>query len=138
MTYITILRHQSLGHMWTGVAGTQLENGSPLGLRKRFGTINSALPIERCSRSVAIAVPRATSRPETELVVDIENASPRTLFETGTMDSTTTGATNAFSREPLISEKLVVFIRHGFSTWNEQRRIQAITKLAYSQSMEAQ
>eukprot|EP00210_Caulerpa_lentillifera_P001110 g1071.t1 len=40
------------------------------------------------------------------------------------MDVTTSGATKSFAVKPLTTEKLIVFVRHGISTWNEERRIQ--------------
>lgn len=57
--------------------------------------------------------------------------SPRSLLQTGTMDVTTTGATQSFTQEPLTTEKQVVFIRHGMSTWNAEGRIQVLDDRLY-------
>ena len=49
---------------------------------------------------------------------------PRSTFNTGSMDITTAGATVSLSDKPLQSEKQIIIVRHGLTTWNEQHRIQ--------------
>ena len=45
------------------------------------------------------------------------------------MDITTAGATTSLCGHPLTSEKTIVIVRHGMTTWNEEQRIQASTEL---------
>ncbi|KAL3155410.1 hypothetical protein ABBQ38_010966 [Trebouxia sp. C0009 RCD-2024] len=49
---------------------------------------------------------------------------PRSPFNTGSMDITTAGATASLCGHDLPSEKTIIIVRHGLTTWNEQSRIQ--------------
>ena len=50
---------------------------------------------------------------------------PCSPFNTGSMDITTAGATASLCGHQLPTEKTVIIVRHGLTTWNEQSRIQA-------------
>ena len=52
-------------------------------------------------------------------------APPRSPFNTGSVDVTTAGAASLTDGRLLATEKQVMIVRHGLTTWNEQRRIQA-------------
>ena len=56
---------------------------------------------------------------------------PRSPFNTGSMDITTAGATASLCGHELPTEKTIIIVRHGLTTWNEQSRIQASWKLLY-------
>lgn len=58
-----------------------------------------------------------------------QQPAPRSPFNTGSMDITTAGATTSLCGHPLTSEKTIVIVRHGMTTWNEEQRIQASTEL---------
>ncbi|KAK9787846.1 hypothetical protein WJX73_001570 [Symbiochloris irregularis] len=51
---------------------------------------------------------------------------PRSPFQTGTSEPTFQGSTQRLSLrdEPLTAEKFIVVVRHGLTTWNENKRIQ--------------
>ena len=51
---------------------------------------------------------------------------PRSPFNTGSMDITTSGATTSLCGHDIPIEKTIIIVRHGLTTWNEQSRIQAI------------
>lgn len=53
---------------------------------------------------------------------------PRSPFNTGSMDITTAGATASLCGHDLPSEKTIIIVRHGLTTWNEQSRIQASSR----------
>lgn len=48
---------------------------------------------------------------------------PRSLYNTGASDLTKPGPLSLIDHE-IAHEKTVVFVRHGMTTWNEQKRIQ--------------
>ncbi|CAL5226987.1 g9875 [Coccomyxa viridis] len=48
---------------------------------------------------------------------------PRSLYNTGASDMTKPGPLSLIDHE-IAHEKTVVFVRHGMTTWNEQKRIQ--------------
>lgn len=50
---------------------------------------------------------------------------PRSPFNTGSTNLSTAGPGAPLVNHPLEAEKTVVFVRHGLTTWNEQKRIQA-------------
>lgn len=50
--------------------------------------------------------------------------SPRSPLNTGSSDLATAGPGSPLVDHPLEYEKTVVFVRHGMTTWNEQKRIQ--------------
>ena len=52
-------------------------------------------------------------------------APPRSPFNTGSVDVTTAGAASLTDGRLLATEKHILIVRHGLTTWNEQRRIQA-------------
>lgn len=54
---------------------------------------------------------------------DVLKDAPQSPFLTGGMDISTAGATNSFMN-PLCMEKTIVVVRHGMSSWNEEKRIQ--------------
>lgn len=54
---------------------------------------------------------------------------PRSPFNTGSMDITTAGATQSLCGHELPTEKTIIIVRHGLTTWNEQSRIQASFRL---------
>ena len=49
---------------------------------------------------------------------------PRSPYNTGSSDMATAGPGTSLVNHPLEYEKTVVFVRHGMTTWNEQKRIQ--------------
>ncbi len=49
---------------------------------------------------------------------------PRSPLNTGSSDVATAGPGSPLVSHPLEYEKTVVFVRHGMTTWNEQKRIQ--------------
>ena len=53
-----------------------------------------------------------------------DRPAPRSPFNTGSMDITTAGATTSLCGHPLQTEKTIIIVRHGLTTWNEQSRIQ--------------
>lgn len=55
---------------------------------------------------------------------DGRDDAPQSPFLTGGMDITTAGATNSFTLNPMCTEKNIIVVRHGMSTWNEEKRIQ--------------
>lgn len=50
---------------------------------------------------------------------------PRSHLVTGSSDLATAGPAAPLVTRPLLSEKTVVFLRHGQTTWNLEKRIQA-------------
>lgn len=58
-----------------------------------------------------------------EVLLDDVHA-PQSPYLTGNMDISTTGATTSFAAGSLATEKTIVIVRHGMSTWNEEGRIQ--------------
>ena len=60
-----------------------------------------------------------------EAVESVVLAPPRSPFNTGSVDVTTAGAASLTDGRLLATEKQVMIVRHGLTTWNEQRRIQA-------------
>ena len=60
-----------------------------------------------------------------EAVESVVLAPPRSPFNTGSVDVTTAGAASLTDGRMLATEKQVMIVRHGLTTWNEQRRIQA-------------
>lgn len=61
---------------------------------------------------------------------EVQNELPQSPFLTGSMDITTAGATSSFCVKPLMTEKTIVVVRHGMSTWNKEKRIQGSTDLS--------
>lgn len=57
-------------------------------------------------------------------VQDYGGPAPRSPYLTGNMDISTIGATNSFAARSLATEKTIVIIRHGMSSWNDEGRIQ--------------
>ena len=49
---------------------------------------------------------------------------PRSPLNTGSSSMATAGPGASLVNHPLEYEKTVVFVRHGMTTWNEQKRIQ--------------
>ena len=65
-----------------------------------------------------------TAEPEAHQNEQQQLQAPRSTFNTGSMDITTAGATVSLADKPLQSEKQIIIVRHGLTTWNEQHRIQ--------------
>lgn len=60
---------------------------------------------------------------------------PRSPYNTGSSDIATAGPAAPLVDHSLTTEKTVVFVRHGMTTWNEQKRIQVspmIFKIMYA------
>jgi hypothetical protein len=51
---------------------------------------------------------------------------PLSPYSTGSSDLSTAGPGTPLVDHPLTTDKTVVFVRHGMTTWNEQRRIQVL------------
>ena len=110
--------------MLSSRTGLRLESSPPVAQRRKNARRSTLGQMDRSLRGDQGATAKASSQKEAETVEEAETLSPRTVFQTGTMDLTTTGATRSFVQEPLLTEKLVVFIRHGISSWNAEGRIQ--------------
>ena len=101
-----------------------LDAGVTLPLRPLQGAFTHARPAaKRCRRSL-------TCKAQSNLVEErigssngsVEEA-PRSLYNTGASDLTKPGPLSLIDHE-IAHEKTVVFVRHGMTTWNEQKRIQ--------------
>lgn len=51
---------------------------------------------------------------------------PRSPLNTGSSDLSTAGPAAPLVSRPLLTEKTVVFLRHGQTTWNLENRIQVL------------
>ena len=84
-------------------------------------------PLRRCRKPLAC---RAQQVGTTEEALRNGNGSiseaPRSLYNTGASDLSNSkpGPLSLINHE-LEHEKTLVFVRHGMTTWNEQKRIQA-------------
>ena len=59
---------------------------------------------------------------------------PRSLYNTGASDLTKPGPLSLIDHE-IAHEKTVVFVRHGMTTWNEQKRIQVKPACSHVQAV---
>lgn len=89
------------------------------------GAFAPARAAKRCRKPLTC---RAQSNVSTvEQKVGSSNGSveeaPRSLYNTGASDLSKPGPLSLIDHE-LAHEKLVVFVRHGMTTWNEQKKIQ--------------
>ena len=55
---------------------------------------------------------------------------PRGPFNTGSMDIRTAGATASLCGHDLLTEKTIIIVRHGLTSWNKQSRIQVMPMVA--------
>ena len=84
-------------------------------------------PLGKCRKPLACTAQQVGT---TEKVLQNGNGSiteaPRSLYNTGATDLSNSkpGPLSLINHE-LEHEKTVVFVRHGMTTWNEQKRIQA-------------
>ena len=86
---------------------------------------NRGLKRKHCSYHVTpFCQASQTAQPEAHQNEQQQLQAPRSPFNTGSMDITTAGATVSLADKPLQSEKQIIIVRHGLTTWNEQHRIQ--------------
>ena len=103
----------------TGSSGASAVESAPLRGPHR--------PDVRCAAEPASAAERVRNigTAVLEAVESVVLAPPRSPFNTGSVDVTTAGAASLTDGRMLATEKQVMIVRHGLTTWNEQRRIQA-------------
>lgn len=100
-----------------GSSGATGVDSAPLRGPKRPSVHCAAEPASAAERNVGTAV--------LEAIESVVLAPPRSPFNTGSVDVTTAGAASLTDGRLLATEKQVMIVRHGLTTWNEQRRIQA-------------
>ena len=87
-------------------------------------------PLRRCRQPLACRVQRqsvdVTERESISNGSIAQEQASRSLYNTGSTDMSNSkpGPISLVDHE-LAHEKTVVFVRHGMTTWNEQKRIQA-------------
>lgn len=123
-----VLKETSQGDLLTG----HLHAPAPGAWEREAPAFTAARP-----RSAWRARPQRR-RPAQALAVEVAEASnnnnsnhagtvvvaPRSPFVTGSSDLSTPGPISPLVTRPLESEKTVVFLRHGQTTWNLEKRIQ--------------
>ena len=132
ITRSTSVRHLQRSYSWTAKSCKLILGAISHKHESRASRQRQNIRSCRC-RAISTKTDTQDSEQQRESLTRQEERSkqpaPRSPFNTGSMDITTAGATTSLCGHPLTSEKTIVIVRHGMTTWNEEQRIQARMEL---------